>query len=352
MFGAPTEEISADNILALEAVGDLDGFGTTRFDASGEWIFATSHYRLVGFNVKSRRRQLLLEAEPRCTLTPSDRLHRPIVCPMDSTLCALATSPDGRYLATQWDHGSYEGLVVWDLDSGERLATFNPLAGNIVLRFSPDSQSLYYDFSTGGLWHYDVNTNRTSQISNETMIYQAMVADVVYVQTNLGVLRVDGDSVESIATTANIPSRAFVSPDGRYLIGQDPNTFEVTRFDWREQSGLSLGIYNTFIDSVAFSPDNELVAVADYGGAVTVRELQTGRERFTWDGSFSSTHSLAFTNDSSMLLASSYINLTGLDTQTGRELGRVRTSLSNYDIQLSPDGRYLLLGNGRVFAVR
>jgi len=218
----------------------------------------------------------------------------------------IAWSPDGRRIATV----DGAAILVWDVDSGEQLLTFEMKYGMAGpdLDFSPDGTKIAY----GHAYYGDGPTDG---------YYEVVVWDT---SNGAELFRLDSDSRQSsnsgrvrkvLARTANPdslvwdsmnwsknnshrfrPSFGYISsiyfavdfsPDGKYLAAGTPEGIILWEFTpgGVEQDQLlsnpSLG-YDYY--SLAFSPDGTLLASSSFDGRIRVWDLETGQVRLEVPG--------------------------------------------------------------------
>jgi WD40 repeat protein/serine/threonine protein kinase len=106
------------------------------------------------------------------------------------------------------------------------------------------------------------------------------------------------------------------------------------------------------VNSVAFSPDGELLASASSGGTVTVRNSQTGEEVQTLDAKTETVYSVAFHPDGQHLaFAGADRKVKVWNWKTGQEepftcpSGADHNTGTAYGVAFSPDGRCLAAGS-------
>lgn len=123
---------------------------------------------------------------------------------------------------------------------------------------------------------------------------------------------------------------------------------EMRNWEWGRLAHLcqlSAGSYQAAgpVDEVAYAPDGRSFATADWGGKVTVRDVQTGDERFS-EPVAQYVYSVDYSPDGRLLAAgSSDHKIRILDAQTGSVLATLEGHTDGVvSVRFSPDGRQLL----------
>jgi WD40 repeat protein len=203
----------------------------------------------------------------------------------DSSVTAIAISPDGRTLAVE-DAG-YAGagatIQLWDLRSHAAIGAPLPAPGTIAalscpagsIAFSPDGKLLVAADGTGSAWFWDVPHHRF-----------------------LG---------KPLQTGLSDEFAVAFSPDGTKLAyaGSD----EVVRM-WdvalHRPVGVPLAGFPSFIDALAFSPDGKMVAAGGGDGTAMLWDTATGEQLgLPLTGPTEYVTSVAFSPDGQQLAAGS-----------------------------------------------
>jgi WD40 repeat protein len=178
----------------------------------------------------------------------------------------VAFSPDSSYLASGDDTGR---IVIWNVESGEDLLTFDTNSTIGSLAFSPDSSLLASGNSEGNsdiqLW--DLKSGQES-------------------------LRLSGH-------TGNVYNLVF-TPNGKQLFSSSGDrTIKL----WEVESGQLLRTlkgHRDFVYGLAISPDGKLLASASADGMIKLWEVETGLELRTLNSHSQYIYQIAFSPDGSL----------------------------------------------------
>lgn len=187
---------------------------------------------------------------------------------------AVTFSPDGKLLASA---GEDRQIIVWDVATGQKNKT---LSGSTFreldsLAFSPDGKTL----AVGGASDFG---------SGKSPI------DLLDLASGKTILTLKGHKDEPVRALA-------FSPDGQTLYsGGDYYTFK----SWRLSDGQQLLNIDQSGENLVLSPDGRTVAVADYGGDISLWDSASGRELSrTKSQDFSGNPTLAISSDGQTLVS-------------------------------------------------
>jgi WD40 repeat protein len=216
-------------------------------------------------------------------------------------------------------------LSLWSTKTGRRLSVLDFEVEHHTPQFSPDGRYLFLVLRTSRWSLWDL-TNRClippprdrADFRGFTPLGEVIIFDhdgyVQWWNPRTGSLRTPSPRrVYSIG-------RATVSPDGRTLASEDPNTRKIqlrsaeTLELRRELDGDPVGN-----DGLAFNPDGKTFASAGYSGTVKLWDIATGEELLTLEGFSGTVCQLRFSHDGKALAA---LNL----TRDGSEVLLWRTS--------------------------
>jgi WD40 repeat protein len=192
----------------------------------------------------------------------------------------LAFSPDGGHLVSA---GLSDIVKLWDVVSGDELAaTIHHINRLDTIAFSPDSNRLFLG-SSRAAWLWDVagfDELANSEYFGDTLgatssntTYAAFAPDGSYLATlsAFSIMIWDADSGEQLAelSGSGITSSLAISPDSTlavYVGGQGVFVFDVVN----EALLARLTDHTDWTVTVAFSPDQSLIATASTDGTVRI----------------------------------------------------------------------------------
>jgi WD40 repeat protein len=303
--------------LLARLEGHTDHIHAVAFSPDGKTLVSSSLDRSLRFWDVATRRQTRKIA------------HRAV---------SLAFSPDGKLLAsgTEVNRG---GITLWDPGSGERLRTFAPGVSVEDLAFSPDGKRLLCtNHHAVSLW--EVTTGK------EVLPFKGHRGAVLS-------LAFSPDGKTLATWGGDYTTRLWDVASARQL-----HCFSVRRLPRRSSppvgaDGISRGSYEGKARSVAFSPDGKTVAclgiVPPVDWALWVWDVDEGQLREPIPCGDSYLLSLAFTPDSkSVAVADPRQGTRLIDLATGKptplpevEPGIDHKRYHDLSLDLSPDGRTL-----------
>ncbi len=194
---------------------------------------------------------------------------------------SLAYSPDGKRIATI-GYDTFVGL--WDATSGEKIAEAVGHTDDFgAVMFAPDSTALIIGNSDGNAWLWDTTAgqvfNQLPKISNELSYSNQNTTGLVYAPDGSYVAFVDGFGVqiwepdfsaERMTLEADgLSSSLAISPDSTllaYVGSEGVFVFEVASGELLSH----LTAHTDWVETVAWSPDQTMLATGGYDGTVRV----------------------------------------------------------------------------------
>jgi WD40 repeat protein/tetratricopeptide (TPR) repeat protein len=196
-----------------------------------------------------------------------------------------AFSPDGATLASQATDDP--GVILWDVQSGQRLRRLEQQWGGNSVAFSPDGKTLAstWDLGEVSVW----------RVSDGTL---------------LRALEKHPDNVWSVAFSPDGATLASACCDGNVRL-------------WRVSDGTLLHILEGHTDEVqivAFSPDGQTLASGSHDDAVMLWDVGSGRRVHTLQGHTDTVYALAFSPDGASVASGGASTVIVWDVQSGERL--------------------------------
>lgn len=259
-------------LLALEAVKKSKTLEAE--NALHQAMMTSRIYRVFPVHEAGAPNYLNISPNGKYIVTAStDGTVKLISAQMGQTLLTLpgqyaAFSPNGQFIATVLADGK---VKVWDADSGNEIQVPGQIEAVSSVAFSPDGKRLV-TVTNGNLPRiWDVKT---------------------------------GNELVNFPGHSDFVSFAHFSPAGaRLLTASDDGTARI----WNAFTGgeLLLLRHNDWVWNAAFNSDGNLAATAS-GNQAFVWNAETGEKLFTLNGHLSTIHTVAFSPDDSMLATGSY----------------------------------------------
>jgi WD40 repeat protein len=283
-----------------------------------------------------------------------------------ASLMSIDYDPTGKYMAT----ASVDGFVrVFDALSGEEMAKLKHDGWIFKVTFSPDGR--YVSTSSGSpkllegkqangvvtIWEWQ-SARKTGHLQGNYLISDlAFSSDGQLLAAGghdgtVHILRAtDGEEVLELHQEDPVWTLVF-SPDGRYLAtggggsrSKDSPLQKGTTILWDVKNGHEtvLEKHQSWVLTVAFSPDGKYVASMDQNGTVGIWATASIRKISSMKhDEFVAEATVTFSPDSQYLATAFGKQAQVWEVTTGREVARREHALGNlWDVTFSPDGKYL-----------
>ena len=259
-------------------------------------------------------------------------------------------APDSRRLVTVGND-----YVVWDLDTGEKLATLTELRGlQSGCHFSPDGRRLLvgghgkiriWDFARNSLSEFDAGIDedilgvRTLGTTNSLMVAWGNFAKPFKVW-NFETRQLIHEFEPSVSAAGS----ANFSRQGDLALGHGDGSVTL----WNAESGLeqtNFPAHRRAVSGIAFTPDRRTLATGGLEGTAKLWDLATRREIVTLKGHLRSIHALDISPDAHRLAtgAGGVESVKLWDMHTHQELITLATDGSLIvALAFSPDGNKIV----------
>jgi len=283
-----------------------------------------------------------------------------------ASLMSIDYDPTGKYVAT----ASVDGFVrVFDAFSGKEMAKLKHDGWVFKVTFSTDGR--YVSTSSGSpklledkkansvvtIWEWKTG-QKIGHLQSDHLISDLAFSSngqILATGGHDGIVHIlsatDGQEVLQLHQEDPILALVF-SPDGRYLAtggggsrSEDSPLQKGTTILWDVQNGNEtvLEKHQSWVTTVAFSPNGKYIASMDQNGTVGIWATGSGRKISSMKhNKFVAEAKVTFSPDS-QYLATAFGNQAQVwEVTTGREVARREHALGNlWDVTFSPDGKYL-----------
>jgi WD40 repeat protein len=237
---------------------------------------------------------------------------------------SVAFSPDRTTLA--W--GSFDGVVVWDVNRREAVTGFSPdrVGWARAAVFSPDGETLATLIYDGDVELWNINTRR-----------------------KLAVLRWPLSTRSSFDNGGHGVSPIAFSPDGATLANSKGDTVMLWDVEARQAHGPLEG-HLSMVRNLAFSPDGAMLATSSRDNTVKLWDVAERTEITTLRGHSSRVASVAFSPDGATLASggggSGGRTVKLWDVAAQRQIATLQGHMSLvHSVAFSPDGATLATGS-------
>ncbi len=227
----------------------------------------------------------------------------------------MAFSPDGkRFLANIGNNH----FIMWDVESGEKRFTYAASSDRAIsLAFMPNGDQIF-----AGNW------NSITMVWNESEQQEKRTFDI-----------------------HGYPTQMVVSPNGKYLLTVATEEKVAILFDIDSGERINTYQHEFVTETVAFSPDGEIVFIGGGEGIVTMWDIKTGEELYTFDHGehsssiqhFYSPHFAVSSSGNKIAIEKSEGDVIIWDVRNGEKVNTITASdLPIDELVFSPDERELL----------
>jgi WD40 repeat protein/serine/threonine protein kinase len=239
----------------------------------------------------------------------------------------ITISPDEQILVSV---SADSTAIVWDVDSGQALHTFRSDTPLKAVAFHPVQPFVAFGSAEGVLTIWNIETQEVVRTWQKP---------------------VDASSGPSRALTGaqsnSIETVAF-SPDGNILVSGSP---DATLTMWDANTGQAKFIlrgHKGDIERAAYSSDGRLIASSSRDATVILWNTATGEQHHVLEGHTAFVNDVAFSPSGRTVVSAGLDNRLILwDAETGNNLRSLQALTSvAYSVAFSPDERNLLVGYG------
>jgi WD40 repeat protein len=266
-------------------------------------------------------------------------------------------SPDGKTILS-----ICPDINIWDVETGEKLETFEESAGAWTVEFSPNgkyvvSTSLYsgqislWDIDgykrgtyTGAAWD---GCFASFSPDGKRIVYKNEITKRIQIRNVLfGIIDEDKNELLSLQNSSEHGSNSVAySPDGKYIMMTSDNIIRILDAMTGKELKRMVGDTDFFCDA-DFSPDGSRIVSGSYDGTILIWNAETGRILGTIKGHTKGIESVAFSPDGKRIASASYDNTVRIwDTKSGNELIREEES-EPHSVAFTPDGKYVMSALG------
>ncbi len=359
LFKTDVVPLTASNAAVVERIGAVPNIAYSKsYFTPQDQLIIVGGNRVRIYNLRNGRHLGDLFTSPNCT-----GLNRVFGCFDAFTLYhdSHALSDDGRYLATSFnDYSGTRTIRLWNILSGSQVGFISVRQSTTgEMTFFPNSHILLYDNSQrGGLWRYDVETKLLDSVDSDPLKQILHVsADRVYYLTDTNDLKSVGADWQPITHTNNLNNYwdIFISPNEQFVLLQN-NSSRLFLHRLADGSQQTLSGYQNRgydVDKAVFTADGRYMFTASGDGIVLQWDIESNQfVRQLYTGNAYNWHLLIGTADD-VLIGQTSERILIWSIETGQVL--TEFTIGNYvslGLTLSPDGRFLVLSDGRILGVR
>jgi eukaryotic-like serine/threonine-protein kinase len=282
-----------------------------------------------------------------------------------SSVRSVAFSPRGNLIASTYADGT---IHLWDPKLGKETAQVGDDGARATsAAFSPDGVLLATGTSDHFVRIWDASTQQVKQTLNA---HTEAVEDVAFSPDGARIVSAGKDAIvriwaahsgeqmltlrghevniNSVATSPDGRRVATASTDGTVKLWDSISVEEAVSLRGHTSfPAKGVGLWQTSVSKVQFSPNGEWLASASEDQTVRIWRTSTGQLKWSLVGHSAAVWSIAFSPDSALLASASADRTVKIwDVQTGRE----RQTLTGHGdavcaVAFHPDGHYLASGS-------
>lgn len=269
---------------------------------------------------------------------------------------SLAFSPNGTMAASgDGDHN----ILLWDTTSWRQTGTLKGHEGDVqALQFSQDGRILASGSRDEKIILWNVHRQEQMFISNvkDRVNSVDFSPNGTYLATGANSKNIilwdirNGSQVRVITGNNSIQSLDF-SPNGRYLAtAGSSKTIDL----WDTQNAKHIRSFvghDRDVRAVAFSPGGKILASGGNDKKLILWDVKSGRQIKTLSGHDNDIVCLAISRDGHRMISAqtqrSGTTILVWDFNSGRQVSRLKVDKKAEAISLSPNGRYLMIGQDK-----
>ncbi len=267
---------------------------------------------------------------------------------------SVGLAPDGRTISSA---GQDRTLIFWDKETGNEIARVNFEFENNTLVFLPD-RSTTTVFCTNGdsTSRYDLNKLDSPSViagrpdSDINSVAIAPSGNLVSAVENTGAIKIwnasTGDSEAAITNPRRHLQSVEFSPDGKLIAiageGENQEPVVELRDAGSGQMITALKGHTKYVTSAVFSPDGKTLATGGEDRQIKLWDLNARQERLTMKGHTHSVRTLSFSPDGARLVSEGLDDRAKVwDVKGGAQIFEFE---SQAPAKFSPDGKFIATG--------